>query len=58
MTIRRAAHFVPGANEKMLSKSLATEADSLILDLEDAVTPDNKSTARSVVAGCLGLKKI
>ena len=53
MTIRRAAHFVPGANEKMLSKSLATEADSLILDLEDAVTPDNKSTARSVVAGWL-----
>ena len=36
MTIRRAAHFVPGANEKMLSKSLDTEADSLILDLEDA----------------------
>ena len=26
MTTRRAAHFVPGANEKMLNKSLATAA--------------------------------
>ena len=44
MTIRRAAHFVPGANEKMLNKSLETEADALILDLEDAVTPENKDS--------------
>ncbi len=48
--IRRSTHFVPGANEKMLTKSLATEADSLILDLEDAVTPDNKDSARVTVA--------
>ncbi len=53
MTTRRAAHFVPGANEKMLTKSLATAADSLILDLEDAVTPDNKDSARTTVAGWL-----
>ncbi|MFT5530002.1 MAG: citrate lyase subunit beta/citryl-CoA lyase [Candidatus Poriferisodalaceae bacterium] len=52
-TIRRAAHFVPGANEKMLDKSLATEADALILDLEDAVTPDNKDSARTTVAAWL-----
>ena len=50
MTIRRAAHFVPGANQKMLDKSLATEADALILDLEDAVTPENKDSARTTVA--------
>ena len=53
MTIRRAAHFVPGANEKMLDKSLATNADALILDLEDAVTPENKDSARTTVAGWL-----
>jgi citrate lyase subunit beta / citryl-CoA lyase len=53
MTVRRAAHFVPGANEKMLTKSLATAADSLILDLEDAVTPDNKDSARATVAAWL-----
>ena len=53
MTIRRAAHFVPGANEKMLNKSLETEADALILDLEDAVTPENKDSARITVSGWL-----
>ena len=51
--IRRSLHFVPGANEKMLVKSLATAADSLVLDLEDAVTPDRKADARSVLAGWL-----
>jgi citrate lyase subunit beta/citryl-CoA lyase len=51
--IRRAVHFVPGANEKMLTRSLATEADSLVLDLEDAVTPDRKDDARRIVAGWL-----
>ncbi len=51
--IRRCAHFVPGANEKMLTKALATAADALILDLEDAVTPEAKGDARAVVAGWL-----
>ncbi|MEM9891535.1 MAG: CoA ester lyase [Actinomycetota bacterium] len=51
--IRRCSHFVPGANEKMLTKALATAADALILDLEDAVTPDAKDDARAVVAGWL-----
>ena len=49
-TIRRSSHFVPGANERMLAKSLAAAADSLVLDLEDAVTPDNKDSARATVA--------
>ena len=51
--LRRSAHFVPGANEKMLSKSLASAADTLILDLEDAVTPDNKDSARQTIADWL-----
>jgi citrate lyase subunit beta/citryl-CoA lyase len=49
LRLRRAVHFVPGANEKMLQKSLALPADSLVLDLEDAVTPENKDSAREVV---------
>ena len=44
--VRRCAHFVPGASEKMLGKALATAADALVLDLEDAVTPENKDSAR------------
>lgn len=51
--LRRSAHFVPGANEKMLHKSIATAADSLVLDLEDAVTPERKDTSRNIVAGWL-----
>lgn len=51
--LRRSVHFVPGANEKMLQKSLALEADSLVLDLEDAVTPERKDSAREIVAGWL-----
>ena len=49
-TARRSMHFVPGANEKMLHKSLATAADALVLDLEDAVTPDNNDSARQTLA--------
>lgn len=51
--LRRAVHFVPGGNERMLTKSLTLEADSLVLDLEDAVTVDRKDEARGLVAGWL-----
>ncbi len=51
--LRRSVHFVPGANEKMLTKSLGLAADALVLDLEDAVTPDRKDAARRVVSGWL-----
>ncbi|MCP5182960.1 MAG: CoA ester lyase [Pseudomonadales bacterium] len=51
--LRRSLHFVPGASEKMLHKSLDTRADGLVLDLEDAVTPDRKDEARRVVAAWL-----
>ena len=37
----------------MLEKSLETDADSLVLDLEDAVTPERKDEAREAVAGWL-----
>ena len=37
----------------MLVKALTTQADSLVLDLEDAVTPKRKGEARQVVAGWL-----
>jgi citrate lyase subunit beta / citryl-CoA lyase len=52
-TMRRAVHFVPGANEKMLAKSIDLAADTLVLDLEDSVTPDNKDSARKAVTDWL-----
>lgn len=47
--LRRSLHFVPGGNERMLAKSLDTNADCLILDLEDAVTPARKAEVRTIV---------
>ena len=46
---RRSLHFVPGGNEKMITKALTLPADGLILDLEDAVPPDRKAATRPVV---------
>lgn len=46
---RRSLHFVPGGQERMLERALTLPADGLILDLEDAVTPDRKAETRPVV---------
>jgi citrate lyase subunit beta/citryl-CoA lyase len=46
---RRSLHFVPGGNERMLTRALTLPADGLILDLEDAVAPDRKAATRGVV---------
>ena len=51
--LRRSLHFVPGGNDRMLAKALGTNADTLILDLEDAVTPDRKDEVRGIVASWL-----
>ena len=50
---RRSVHFVPGANEKMLTKSLDGEADTLVLDLEDSVVNQEKNQAREIVSDWL-----
>src|SRR3546814_12374212 len=41
--------FVPGDSEKKLAKADASQADALILDLEDAVAPARKDHARTMV---------
>ena len=47
--MRRSLHFVPGGNERMIQKARSLPADGLILDLEDAVTPDKKAATRPIV---------
>lgn len=42
--------FAPGHNRKLLGKVFDAGADAVILDLEDAVPPAEKSTARDNVA--------
>ncbi|WP_181708614.1 HpcH/HpaI aldolase/citrate lyase family protein [Chthonobacter rhizosphaerae] len=47
---RRSVLYMPGSNSRALEKARALPADSLILDLEDAVAPDAKEEARARVA--------
>ncbi|MBS9721614.1 CoA ester lyase [Tianweitania sp. BSSL-BM11] len=43
----RSVLYVPAANEKALAKIPDLPADAIILDLEDAVAPDQKAAARN-----------
>ena len=52
-TLRRSFFFVPGGNEKLLTKALGLDADCLCIDLEDSVAPDKKATAREAVTEAL-----
>jgi len=47
--LRRSELFVPGTDSERVPKAIATGADIVILDLEDAVVPDAKITARAQV---------
>ena len=49
----RSLLFVPGDSERKIAKGLASSADALILDLEDAVAPDRKGAARALCAEIL-----
>lgn len=42
--------FVPGDSEKKLAKSLTTNADALIIDLEDSVSASDKQAAREITS--------
>ena len=44
---RRSALYMPAANERALEKAKGIPADAIIFDLEDAVSPDAKDTARA-----------
>lgn len=45
--------FVPGNRPERFSKAVASGADRVILDLEDAVAPDDKAMARQAIASWL-----
>ena len=46
---RRSVLYMPGSSARALEKAKSLPADSLILDLEDAVAPDAKEVARAQV---------
>lgn len=41
--------FAPGDSEKKMTKAMEGSADIVLIDLEDAVAPDNKANARPMV---------
>ncbi|THT97568.1 CoA ester lyase [Lampropedia puyangensis] len=47
----RSLLFVPGTKVERFAKALASGADAIVLDLEDAVPPSEKDTARQAIAG-------
>jgi citrate lyase subunit beta/citryl-CoA lyase len=65
MTIRprRSVLYMPGTNARALEKATTLPCDAVILDLEDAVAPDEKETARrrvvaAVAAGGFGAREV
>ena len=47
--LRRSLLFVPASSERFFAKAQASQADTLIFDLEDAVAPDRKAIARETL---------
>ena len=48
MTVMRSVFYVPGNNEKLVSKAPSITADIITLDLEDSVPPAEKPKAREM----------
>jgi citrate lyase subunit beta/citryl-CoA lyase len=60
---RRSVLYMPGNNERALEKAKSLPVDGLILDLEDAVDPDHKATARknacaAAASGAYGSREV
>ncbi|GHO43230.1 HpcH/HpaI aldolase/citrate lyase family protein [Ktedonospora formicarum] len=53
MRLRRSELSTPGSNAYMMRKAAASQSDLVLLDLEDAVSPDAKAEARTQVIQAL-----
>jgi citrate lyase beta subunit len=53
----RSALYMPGSNDRALQKAKTLSADLFIFDFEDAVSPDNKEKARTLVSKILKYEK-
>jgi citrate lyase subunit beta / citryl-CoA lyase len=49
----RSKLFVPGSRPELFGKALASAADAISFDLEDAVAKDRKAEARTTLAAFL-----
>jgi citrate lyase subunit beta/citryl-CoA lyase len=53
---RRALLFLPASNARAIAKARASDADLVVLDLEDAVKPEDKLTARDAAVAAVADK--
>ena len=49
----RSVLYIPGSKERALEKAKALDVDAIIFDLEDAVAPEEKEAARTMLADTL-----
>ena len=54
---RRSMLYMPASNPRTLEKASTLAADALIFDLEDAVAPDAKETARAAAVAAVATKR-
>ena len=52
--ILRSTLYVPATRPELYEKALASDADAVIVDLEDAVAPDRKAEGRATLVTLLG----
>ena len=50
---RRSVLYMPGSNPRALDKGRSLPCDGIVMDLEDAVAPEAKQTARDAIAEAL-----
>lgn len=50
----RSLLFLPASNERAIARARESEADLVILDLEDAVKPEDKASARTAAVEAVG----
>ena len=55
--VRRSKLYVPANREKFVAKAWMRGADSIMLDLEDAVAPADKTSARKMIKDDIAIVK-
>ncbi|MAZ88028.1 MAG: CoA ester lyase [Cellvibrionaceae bacterium] len=53
LTPRRSVLYMPGSNLRAMEKAKTLQADTIVMDLEDAVAPDQKAVARQQVVSAV-----
>ena len=57
MTVARSLLFVPATSDRKIDKAFASQADGVIVDLEDSVAIREKAAARSALAGIVSIPR-